>query len=159
MTEGTGSSFIVELEGVDEVVRRLEKIPEATEAVLQRLAELVKLAAIPYPPEGPWNRPGPYPSHWYQRQFGPRWTVKSGEIHGRDTSQQLQKSWVTGRQGRFEQYVGTRVSYADYVMGERQTGFHQAHGWRRLRDVAYDVVKDNLSEIGREEIERAVEGG
>lgn len=149
----------IKLEGLDEAIQKLGKIAGAETAgkALHRFAEELKLRVIPYPPEGPWNTPGPYPSRWYQRHFGPRWTVKSGEVHGRDTSERMQKQWVVEQRGALAYILGNRASYADLVVGENQLPMHAAHGWKKVEDIAMENI--NLwPEILKEEIEKALGG-
>lgn len=147
----------VEVEGWEDVERLLRRkiAPEVFRRALRRLAEEVKLRAIPYPTEGPWNTPGPYPARWYQRHFGPRWARKGGGYGGRDTSERMLQQWFVAERSATAVEVGNRASYAGYVMGEEQAPFHGAHGWAKLRDIAEDVVGEQAADFLRQEIERA----
>lgn len=145
--------------GYEEAMKKLssESMQGICEQALKRFAEEVKLRAIPYPPEGPWNRPGPYPHRWYQRQFGPRWMNKDGSYGGRNTSERMQKSWVTEMRAWNEAVVGNMASYADYVQGGQQRDFHQEHGWKKVEDIAAEQ-SDLWTKIFSEELERAIGG-
>lgn len=150
--------LVVKVEGLEELLKRLDKSRMETVAkrVVSRLAEMIKAEAIPYPPEGPWNRPGGPGSRWYQRHFGPRWMVKSGAIHGRDTSEQMQKRWLVNVKDSWRAYIGNTAKYSDYVMGTQQAAFHAQHGWRKLEDIARQVVDANMRNVAREEIDREI---
>jgi len=147
----------VKLEGLDEAIKKLGKLAgvEVTGVALQRFAQEIKLRAVPYPPEGDWNRPGSYPKRWYQRLFGPRWALAGGGVHGRNTSERMQQQWVVEPRGALSYAIGNRASYADFVVGEQQAGFHAAHGWKKLEE----VVKENMDLWPRflsEEIEKVL---
>lgn len=121
------------------------KLLAAADEVLGTLAREVEIMAAPYPAEGTWNTPGPYPARWYQRHFGPRWALKAGGVHGKDTSEQMQKRWRTRRAKLLEWAVENSASYAQYVQGEEQAEFHARHGWRKLSTIARETI-DRLSD-------------
>ncbi len=150
-------SMEISVQGIETLAETLRRMPQAAARALRRLGEAVKLEAAGYPPEGPWNQPGPYPARWYQRHFGPRWARRDGSIGGQNTSQNLQASWRVIERDAWSVVVGTPVSYAGYVVGEEQARFHADHGWRKLSDVAREVVSQHGFEYVKEEIER--EGG
>lgn len=147
------------LNGYDEAMRKLsgETLKAVCEKALKRFAEELKIRAIPYPPEGPWNTPAPYPARWYQRQFGPRWMKADGTYGGRNTSERLQKSWVVETRSWAEVVLGNEASYADYVQGSQQQPYHAAHGWKRVDEIAAEQA-GLWTEIFGEEIERALGG-
>lgn len=152
MGETVENEHIAITVNVDELRQRLspDKFLVAVDKVLASVAKEIEIAAAPYPEEGPWNQPGPYPARWYQRHFGSRWALKSGGVGGRNTSEQMQKRWKTGRAGKLAWHVGNVASYAPYVMGEEQQPYHAAHGWRKLSDIARDVIKDMADDIVRQ---------
>jgi hypothetical protein len=151
--------FEVVPEGFDEALAKLgaEKMIQACQASLQRFGEEVKLRALVYPAEGPWCMPGSYPARWYQRGFGPRWARKDGSTGGRDTSERMQQQWAVEQRSPLETLVGNRASYAPYVQGDEQTGFHAAHGWKKLLDVAVEN-KDLFYSIFEREFKKAIGG-
>ena len=157
MAEGT--PLTVELEGFAEAMRKLDKatFERVCQGALEKFANEIKLLAIPYPPEGPWNKPGPYPAKWYQRHFGSRWARKSGSTGGADTSERMQKQWIAEQRNPFEAVVGNRASYSSYVVGEEQTDVHARHGWKKLSDVG-KMNQDKLLRFIAEEIEKAMGG-
>lgn len=139
----------VVVEGLEELKKKLgrESLERVARDVVNRLAEIVKQEMIPYPEEGEYNKPGPYPKRWYQRHFGPRWALKAGGVHGRDTSEQLQKQWRVVPKDSWSAYVGNRASYAAYVVGMDQAEYHKRHGWRRLDDVTKQVIETRAKEV------------
>jgi len=128
----------VKIEGLKQLERKLGRgnLQRAAAAALRRFSEHVKTRAIPYPPEGSYNRPGPYPHRWYQRHFGPRWARIDGSVGGRNTSERLQQQWLSQSRGRWAAVVRNRASYSGYVMGEEQTHVHAGHGWKRIDEIA-----------------------
>ncbi|NLS80049.1 MAG: hypothetical protein GXY76_22645 [Chloroflexi bacterium] len=150
--------FEARLDGWEQVGRLLGRdgLERWALAVLKRLAEEIKAQATPYPPEGPWNAPGPYPARWYQRHFGPRWARADGSVGGSNTSEQLQKQWLVEQRGAAQVVVANRASYAPWVMGEEQAALHAAHGWRKLKDIAAEVMGDRLAAVAREELDKLI---
>jgi len=104
-----------------------------------------------YPPEGPWNKPGPPGSRWYQRHFGPRWRRRDGSIGGRNTSEKLQKSWLVdiSRLPRVvTAEVWTGVSYAPRVQMEgAQAEFHRRRGWKTDVMVVREYARERLPRV------------
>lgn len=149
----------IELRGIDKVRRLLDvrHVETASRRAIGKFAREVKLRAVPYPPEGPWNQPGPYPHRWYQRHFGPRWGRKDGSIGGRNTSEVMQKKWYDKTVSPWQAVVGNKASYADWVVGEQQAAVHRQHGWKKLADVARETMPlwERLLAV---EVERAMEG-
>ncbi len=133
-------SASVEVKGLKELADRLGGV--ASEAVIRRgidecTKDVLALTAI-YPPEGEGNKPKDK-GKWWQRHKGWRWKTKDG-IHGRDTSEKLQKSWkretAQGMTGR----VYSEASYAKYVQGDDQTDWHQAAGWKTVKQIAEEYA-------------------
>lgn len=63
----------------------------------------------------------------------------------RRTSERLGSRWTTRVQvsdQAIEGVVGTTVSYADYVQGQRQAGFHGAHGWQTAGEALQDAADE-----------------
>lgn len=148
------------VEGLDELKRRLnsERLKRAAKDAVNTIAELVKQEMLPYPEEGEYNKPGPYPKKWYQRHFGPRWALKAGGVHGRDTSEQLQKRWVVVPKDAWSAYVGNKASYAPYVVGMEQQEYHKRHGWRRLDEVTRKVIETRAKQVFAEAIAKEIGG-
>jgi hypothetical protein len=151
----------VEFTGFERAMKLLDKasLEKMAGEVLKALAEEIKVLAIPYPVEGPWNTPGPYPAKWYQRQFGPRWALKYSDIPGgSNTSEQMQKQWVVEPRGK-AWVVANRASYAAYVMGEEQRSFHADHGWLKLEKIGKDVIAAKLNKLVSDALDRMIAGG
>lgn len=156
---------------MDRVIERV--IPYAAKMVETRMATYITEGGA-MAPEGDYNRPGPYPKRWYQREFGPRWARKglmekarwvgeAGSVGGRNTSQELQKSWRTRivKPGEAEVFTqspktGSEVSYVEYVHSyENQAVVHAKHGWHTDKQVAEEVEKSPALDRALEaEIER-----
>ncbi len=135
--------------GLRQVLRDIVK--QATPEIMERMAV--------YPPEGPWNRPAGPGSRWHQRLWGPRWMTKKGELRGRNTSEQLQKSWHARAQGPVGR-VWTGVTYAPFVVGStEQAGFHGRRGWHTEEKVARSWVKERLQTIVRVALARVLRIG
>ena len=126
----------IEIDGLEEVIRKLDGLddPGVFRRPMQESVFHIHREIAKYPPATAANRPpGRNGYSWYVRGFGTR-TV-TGKAYA--TSQRLGASWTTevspdGRQGR----VGTKVTYAPYVQGERQTSYHEETGWQTAREVA-----------------------
>jgi len=128
----------LELKGLEKARRALSgaTLAKVTERALQRFADELKMRAVPYPPEGPYNRPGGPGSRWYQRHFGQRWMRQDGTIGGINTSERMQKQWVVQMRGPWSAFLRNKASYSSYVMGEDQTRVHKGHGWSRVDELA-----------------------
>jgi len=156
--ERTAGPITVTVDGFD----TLEKVLSPSEfrrmakIVLLKIAKEVKVQAIPYPSEGPWNQPGPYPARWYQRQFGSRWALKGGGTGGNSSSERMQKLWVITQKGPWQVSVGNRASYAPYVMGEEQRSYHEAHGWKKLKEIGAEESRKG-PRIMEEELEKSIQ--
>jgi hypothetical protein len=154
-------SMTYEIQGLAELQRRFDKaaMQRVAKGILEAVLKELKVLAIPYPEEGDYNRPGPYPKRWYQRKFGPRWARKNSEFSGgRDTSEQLQDSWVTEVKDPFQGVIGNKASYSNYVMGSEQAEFHARHGWKRLDKIAGDLDRSGKIEaIVKQQVAKELE--
>lgn len=87
----------------------------------------------PYPPAGPGNQPRSWlprgHNSWYQRGSGPKWVVRSGAIHGRNSSETLGRRWsIEARPAGA--VLGNIASYAPYVHSQDQQSATMARiGW------------------------------
>ena len=154
------ASFFIE--NLDELIAALKAFPKEVQRglkVAMRVAgEVVRSGVAQYPPATGANMPpGLNGYSWYERGFGTR-TV-TGRAYA--TSEVLGKSWVvkikqTARMTRG--VIGTNVSYAEFVQGKLQTGFHRMRGWKTVEQVLFtrrgriwrvfgDVVKRALAKI------------
>lgn len=61
-------------------------------------------------------------------------------------SEKLGQSWTTAKRGTLSRIIGTAVSYAPYVQGEKQTQMHKDTGWKTAQDVV-DANKPRVQQI------------
>lgn len=151
----------VRIEGIDELKKRLDpkRFEAASRVAIGKCANEVKIEARPYPPEGPWCRPGPYPHRWWQRQQGARWRRKDGSIGVGKPSEDLQQHWYTKTLDAWRAMVWNSVSYAPWVKGQDQAAAHARHRWTTLLKDAETVMRRGVFlKIYREQIDRALEG-
>lgn len=158
-----GESFSVEMQGLDEVLARINTLAslDAAKTALAAAALHVKGKIAQYPPSTEANAPGDYPKRWYERGYGPRWARKRKPgVGGRRTSETLGRRWtVQARDDGLTQVVGNNVSYGPYVQGpeEEQAGFMAAIGWKSIDQV---VEEESETVVGliESEIDKALEG-
>ena len=144
-----GVNVNIRIEGLDKLQRELDpaRVTTALGRVVKRVNHIVLTRMAVYPPEGPYNRPGPPGSRWYQRLKGPRWRRVDGSIGGRNTSQKLQPSWRQKVLSPLSREVFTEVTYSPFVVSkEEQTSVHAAHGWQTDEQVAEEVEADPIVE-------------
>lgn len=99
--------------------------------VLEAFALEVQNTVMPYPPATIANSPSNPKRHWYERGYGSRWVVKSGEVHGRNTSQMMNRRWSAAKIGRLRWVIRNAATYSGYL----HSAAHQARwagprGWR-----------------------------
>ncbi len=131
------------------------RLRDEIQAAVRALGVEARARLAVYPPETEGNLPGPYPQSWYQRHHGPRWARKDGSVGGRNTSEQLQKSWKLEPYRAIGIRVFTDVTYAAYVQGDDQAAVHAAHGWQTTRDVAETMAR-RAEPVLRAALERAI---
>ena len=126
----------LEVEGLDDIQKLLAKLPKELDTEMQRsmrfAVQLVRGEIAEYPAATAANMPGGY--SWYERGFGTR--TRTGLAY--PTSENLGRSWTTQVRSGMADWrgiVGTNVSYAGFVQGEEQAGFHGARGWKKAGDV------------------------
>lgn len=119
---------------IDQVVSALGvDLGAAVGVAAEAIAQEVRSAIAPYPPSGPGNQPRSWVSRgqnsWYQRGYGPKWVVKSGAVHGANTSHTLGRVWSVERRG-IGAVVGNVAPYAPQVVSSaRQKAAFAAIGW------------------------------
>lgn len=150
------------IENLPELIAALKQFPKEVQRglkVAMRVGgEVVRSGVAQYPASTGANMPpGLNGYSWYERGFGTR-TV-TGRAYA--TSEVLGKSWVVKvkQMARITRgVIGTNVSYAEYVQGAKQTGFHRARGWKTVEQVLFtrrgriwrafgNVVKRALAKI------------
>lgn len=152
---------VPEVEGFDDIhdlIRRLtpDGIKSYGAGLVAQLSLAMEAEIKPYPPNGPWNQPSGPGSHWYERHFGPRWMTADGQIHGRNTSERLQKRWERRKISWREWELSNGTSYAIFVVGDAQRKFHRKHGWRNVNRVLRVIKEKYLPRAIRVFIARAV---
>ena len=142
-------AITLEVEGLKEILDKLKKA-ENTAKLIEPLwrgvgNDIVSQEGLQrYPPESEANQPRP--GGWYQRGYGPRWYGGKG---GARTSEQLGKKWSIDP-GAEQVTISNAASYAAYVHGEWQAGFHAARGWRQLKTVAEEMMPKIVEGIQRQ---------
>jgi len=132
-------SIRIQVEGLDELQKALNKFPTKTQKYLQSAAnEAIKRVVLPtqglqkYPPMTAANAP---PEPYYIRGRGTQ-TLKGN----RGNSQRLGTQWYTKAQGTGT-WIGNRATYAPFVHGEDdQAKAMERIGWRKLIDVINDKM-------------------
>ena len=154
----------IQIRGLDEFrARILGGVPGIKSGVKAATVHVAGKAQI-YPPETMANQPKIYQrggnNTWYQRGYGSKRATPSGKVWGKGSSEQLQQQWAKGI--RFENdgltgIVGNKVSYAPYVMGERnvQATALKGIGWKSVEDIA-DEERDTVLNFIKENIDRAL---
>ncbi len=139
----------ITISGLDAVASKIAKLGDPSE--LQKpMGYAVKWVVDEvgrYPPQSDANRRKSF-GQWYQRGFGSHYARRDGGVTSRNTSETLGKKWtekVTMGGASVVGEVGNTASYAVYVQGERQTGFHQKRNWVRADKFIQDKSKTIVS--------------
>ena len=143
------------IEGLDKLAAKLKSLEDLKflKAIMRAAGEAVKKKIATYPPASEANQPNS--RRWYERGYGPRWIVRSGEVHGSKTSETLGRSWTTAVKDQgLTVEVGAHASYAPYVQDrEQQAWFHKARGWRTVQDVVEEDGERIANQV-REALEK-----
>ena len=143
------TNITLRVSGIDGVRRWLDpkRINRAMQRAIRQIAIAGRAIVAQYPTAGPWNAPKPYPGRWYQRGFGTRYRTKAGLLRGRNTSQNLQKSWTWQRRGPMSASIFTKkqgggeVDYAQYLhLPGKRVDWAAAHGWRTLDEIGDEIA-------------------
>ena len=140
----------IKVSGLLELEQAFKRAPKAIGQAVADAATLIgdhilnEEGVRRYPPAGPGNRP-PYP--FYKRGVG----TQTSKNHNMNNSQKLgssmtsngetgNKSWYVNSQvkslGSMIVTIGTKVTYAPYVVGKQQSRVMEQIGWKKLSDVA-----------------------
>ena len=151
----------MKFEGLEPLIAKIDSLKE-----LKTLANAIKTAAIyirgkvaTYPPATEANHPGGAGSQWYQRGWGSKWISKAEKPGGRQSSENLGKSWTIQTQNSgFRAIVGTDTSYAPWLQDQpRQTQWARARGWQTVQQVEdreQGAVEDFVFEALQREVNR-----
>ena len=158
------TKLTLKFKGLDEFNRKLEQMPGAINrglaSTIAGAVEMLRGGLAKYPRATEANQPRAWNSvysrrtrrpnnTWYERGYGSKWVVKSGEVRGRATSQTLGRSWTTQVKtltNGIVGVVGTRASYARVVQDrDQQADYHAARGW----PTAQGVLEEKTPKIRR----------
>jgi len=150
------------IENLPELIAALKAFPKDVQRgfkIAMRVAgEVVRSGVAQYPSGTAANMPPGLNSYsWYERGFGTR-TV-TGRAYA--TSEALGRSWtvkVKSTRRYVRGTIGTNASYAEWVQGKKQAGFHRMRNWKTVEQVLFtrrgriwrvfgDVVKRALAKI------------
>jgi len=127
----------IKVEGLDKLTEKLAELKDIpVSLVWDGIGLDITQAVSPYPP----THGKVAGKTWYQRGFGPRYVRKSGGLSpGSGLSEQLGQQW---RQQVTENSVTIEnlASYAPFVHGEQQAGFHGSWGWKKLKETTIDML-------------------
>ena len=142
----------IEIEGLKELMQQLDpkRMDRFANTAMHGAANIVRAEVKKYPNEGP--RPGDWPgfkSEKQRRYFF--WALRQGKIEvpyrrGQSPgSEKLGSSWtqrIKKIQHGWEAIIGTRVSYARYVMDKTmQAEIHKGR-WNTVQDIAEQQAKN-----------------
>jgi len=154
----------IEIEGLDELVRKLDDLAKLTKvhAGMEAAALYLKGKIAQYPPRKhiTIQQAGGWASDKQRRWFF--WALNKGAIdvpYRRGISpgsEDLAHKWTTNYdKGKFEAVVGNNASYARFVMGDKQTKMMQMIGWKTVETVASAETK-RVQEYVIEAVMRAI---
>ena len=149
----------VEIKGMDKLLRKLKSFEDMKKVIpgLEAGANHIEGVVKEYAPKSEANTPG-RAGGWYERGYGPKWLRKDGTWGGRKTSERLREQWaVTSKNRGLTWIIGNSVSYAKYVHGDEQAGFHAARGWKTIYDVARDE-SDTVLKFVKDRVDKILEG-
>ncbi len=136
----------ITIEGVDRVMRALERFPQRTQQYMSSAGEEAGKMIIrekglqTYPPETAANYP---PTPYYIRGRGKQYAT-----HNDGKSRNLGKQFYV-KADRMNTVIGnSTIEYAQYVIGDEQKANMARIGWRKLADVAVEK-RDEITEIYR----------
>lgn len=146
--------------GDAELKRKLSKLKDFSflVPVMVSMASHVKGAiSFPggYPATGAGNKPSGPGSQWYERGYGPKWMRMDGSINGRNSSENLGKSWgLEAENSGLRQIIGNDTSYGPWVQGVAkvdgagpQSSAMNAIDWKTTDDVMNEEEEKVLTEI------------
>jgi len=146
----------VRVEGLDEIIRKIDSVAKLKRAVngLRAGAVHIEGKMKQYPGSSIANSPSNPTGRWYERTYGPRWRRRDGSIGGRKTSEDLRSKWtIASEASGLRQVIGNNVSYGIHVQGEKQAHFHAARGWKTTEQVAKEET-DTVVNFVKSEIDK-----
>ena len=152
------SGVTVDIEGLDELIKKLEKLGRLDKIHPGMIAagRYLKGLMTVYPAETAANVPAGPGSRWYQRGKGSfYWRIRDNahKSYGKK-SEVLSSKWASKYdKNRFEAQIGTNVSYAKFVQGPKGT---QAKALKKIGWKGIDVVADKETKRVQEYVYLAV---
>ena len=158
------SGATIEIEGLDELVRKLNDLAQLDKvhAGLKAAALYLKGQVAQYPARKhiTIQQVGGWASEKQRRWFF--WALREGKIdvpYRRGVSpgsENLGKKWtIKYDQAKFEATVGNNVSYGPFVQGNKQTKMMQMIGWKTVETVAKEE-KQRVAEYIFDAVRRAI---
>ena len=129
----------IEVEGLDKILDAFDRFPRQiaknfSEAGHDAAKLILRQEGLQnYPPHTSANRP---PTPYYVRGRGTQY-----KSYNRGESENLGKRWTTYRLGG-SMYIANNASYARWVHGEEQARAMGRIGWRKLKEVGKEKLKD-----------------
>jgi len=123
------------------------KVYDALVSATPAIAAAIQDKLAPYPPAGHGNQARAWASggqnSWYVRGSGSRWVVKSGAVHGNQNSQTMGRRWSISRLPNGS-VLGNTATYAQYVLGSKQTATMKRIGWTNARTAVTEVIQSGV---------------
>ena len=157
------SGVTVEFEGLDELIKKLEKLGklDKVHAGIRAAGIYIKGLMTKYPPSTAANVPAGPGSSWYKRGTGSfYWRIgDNAKVPYGKKSEVLKSKWASKYdKNKFEVQIGTNVSYAKFVQGPKgtQSKALKKIGWRGIDVVAKKETK-RVQEYVYAAVKRAIE--
>ncbi len=129
----------IEIRGSKQLQAKLKRLENPSKAIDRGMRDYItdiKKEIIEYPPESAANiPPGPNGYSWYKRRYG---TVTITGLKWK-TSQDMLNRWsfkTAAQASKVRATITNNASYASFVVGDRQVGFHKRRGWK----VAFETI-------------------
>lgn len=162
--------YTIQITGLREAQKLLGvRFQPAIRAATKAIALEVQGKVAPYPPITEANLPTNDTGRWYERGYGPKWWVKGrqtsavtgqrftgggfsrrqvlalqrqGVIHGRKTSQQMNRGWSIKPLGSIGWVLGNRATYSAYLhSADKQAKWAGQRGWKTDRTSILAVIR------------------
>jgi hypothetical protein len=153
---GAGVNLTIQLKVSKALQAKLKKLENPQRAIDRGLRDYmadIEPEVVKYAPSSAANRsPGINGYSWYERRLGTR-TI-TGKLY--KTSQDMRNRWTFKTKSNARGIRATIVnntSYARYVVGLKQAGFHARRGWKKTHDIVERTIGDATDRID-EQIEK-----
>ena len=157
------TGLTVEIEGLEELIKKLEKLGKMNtlHSAIQASGRLLKGLMTKYPPGTAANVPAGPGSSWYKRGTGSfYWRIRdNAQVSYGKKSEVLSSKWASKYdKGKFEVQIGTNVSYSKFVQGPKgtQSKALKKIGWKGI-DVVSKEQTNRIAEDVYKAVKRAIE--